>query len=249
MGSEVILTLAMVALAVSILFFKNRIPSVLIYGVISTLAVVLFSFYAAPDVALAEASIGLVFTIFLYMVVLQHKGKLWAAFIRVDDSIDYLELEILEDYCKKNDLELKVVYSDLPKTLEMLKEGRIDVAAGAFTEEIADLKLTVGFLETKTIYFGTPAHSTFLGGMNDLKSAAEAFENGEIDGFTVDLMRYRHSLFGHEIESVPSDEKNGVFYSLAVVGDDPERMDSIDSYLKMSKETGRLDGMVKEHIR
>ncbi len=249
MGSKEFLTVAMAGLAVFVLFSKNRISSVLLYGIVSTLAVVLFSFYAAPDVALAEASIGLVFTIFLYMVVLQHKGKLWIALVDVDDSIDYLELEILGDYCEKNDLELRVVYSDLERAIQILKEGRIDVVAGALTDQSPDLKLTEGFLETKLIYFGTPYVSKFLGGKGDLKSALKAFENGETEGISVDLMRYRRSLLNHEIEEIPSDEKNGVFYSFAIAEDDPELLKSFDSYLKRTKENGKLDEMVREHIR
>ncbi len=246
------LIFVVIGLSASILFIKGRISVVLAYGAISAIAVVIFSLYAAPDVALAEASIGLVFTVFLYMVVLQHKGKLWVTMVKIDRSIDELELEILSLYCKTHDLELKVIESTPNEALEMLKEGKTEIVAAALvsTHENHYVKMTDGFLETKMLYFeNDDEESPFLGGFNTFLEALEAFKVGKIKNFNVDLIRYLHSsLEGHSVPS-PKHEKKGFFYSFAVINDEPELLNSFNEYLKEIKESGKLQKMVERHIR
>ncbi len=241
-----------IGLSVSILFMKGRLSIILTYGAISAIAVVVFSLYAAPDVALAEASIGMVFTIFLYMVVLQHKGKLWVTMVKIDRSIDELELEFLSSYCKAHDLELRVVESTPNEALEMLKEGKTEIVAAALVSahENDHVKMTNGFLETKMLYFeNDDEKSSFLGGFNTFLDALKAFEIGKIKNFNVDLIRYLHSsLEGHNVPS-PKHEENGFFYSFAVINDEPELLDSLNEYLKNIKENGKLREMVERHIR
>lgn len=241
-----------IGLSISILFMKERISIVLTYGAISAIAVVIFSLYAAPDVALAEASIGLVFSVFLYMVVLQHKGKLWVTMVKVDRSIDELELDILGLYCKTHDLELKVTESSPSEALKLLKEGKTEMVAAALisTDKSDPVKMTDGFLETKILYFeNNDEKPLFLGGFNTFSEALRAFKDGNIKSFSVDLVRYLHSSL--EGYSVPSStyEKKGVFYSFAVIDDEPELLNSFNEYLKNIKENGNLQKIVEKHIR
>ncbi len=245
------LIFVIIGLSASILFTKGRISVVLAYGAISVIAVVIFSLYAAPDVALAEASIGLVFTVFLYMVVLQHRGKLWVTMVKIDRSIDELELEILSLYCKAHDLELKVIESTPNEALKILKEGKTEIVAAALvsTHKNDHVKMTDGFLETKILYFGGDEKSSFLGGFNSFLETLEAFKSGKIKHFKVDLIRYLHSsLEGHSVPT-PKREENGFFYSFAVINDEPELLNSFNEYLKKIKESGKLQEMVERHIR
>ncbi len=246
------LIFVIIGLSASILFTKERLSIVLTYGAISAIAVVIFSLYAAPDVALAEASIGLVFTVFLYMVVLQHKGKLWVTLVKIDRSIDELEVEILSSYCETHDLELKIVESTPDEALKTLKEGKTEIMAAALvnTHKNDHVKMTDGFLETKMLYFeDNGENSSFLGGFNTFLEALEAFKVGKIKNFSVDLARYLHSSLEGHIVPKPKREKKGFFYSFAVINDEPELINSLNIYLKEIKENGKLQNMVERHVR
>ncbi len=247
-----ILIFVIIGLSTSILLVKERVSIILTYGAISAIAVVIFSLYAAPDVALAEASIGLVFSVFLYMVVLQHRGKLWVTMVKIDRSIDELEIEILGSYCKAHDLELKVIESTPNEALKMLKDGKTEMVAAAFinTNKSDQVKMTDGFLETKILYFkNDDENSSFLGGFNTFLEALEAFKSGKIKHFKVDLARYLHSsLEGHNVP-IPEHEEKGFFYSFAVINDEPELLNSFNEHLKNMKESGNLQEMVERHIR
>ncbi|GEM_PF-1189688 len=245
------LILAIVALSASILFIKNRMTIILMYAALSTMAVVVFSIYSAPDVALAEASIGLVFTVFLYMVVLQHKGKLWVAFVKVSDSIDELEIELLSSYCESHELELKIVESNLEEAVKMLERGRVEIVAGALVnmKNSLDTRMTDGFLETKILYFGERESSKFLGGFTSFSKASKAFKKGEISGFYVDLFRYLHSALKNHTDLVPEYEERNIFYSFATIDDEPELLRSFNMYLSDIKKEGKLKKIVERHVR
>lgn len=245
------LILVIVALSASILFTKDRMATILIYAALSTMAVVIFSIYSAPDVALAEASIGLVFTVFLYMVVLQHKGKLWIAFVKVSDSIDELEIELLSSYCKSKELELKIIESDLETAMKMLEKGQVEIVAGALVnmKNDVDMRMTDGFLETKILYFGERKGSKFLGGFASFLEASRAFKSGEISGFYVDLFRYLHSALKNHTDLVPKYEERDIFYSFATIDDEPELLRSFNTYLNDIKKEGKLKKIVERHVR
>ena len=248
------LILAIVSLSTLILFIKDRIMIVLVYAAISTIAVVVFAIYSAPDVALAEASIGLVFTIFLYMVVLQHRGKLWVALVKVADSIDELQVELLSSYCEFRDLNLRILKLNLNEALRMLEEGRVEVVAGALVNEEkhaqrVPLTMTNGFLETKLIYFGKGKNAKFLGGFSSFDEALKAFKNKEIDGFYSDLFRYLNHTFKNHVDLIPKGEERGVFYSFAVIDDEPELLLDLNDYLTEMEKSGELKKIVERHVR
>lgn len=245
------LILTIVTLSMSILFIRDRMAIVLIYAALSTVAVVTFTIYSAPDVALAEASIGLVFTVFLYMVTLQHKGKLWVAFVKVSDPVDELEIELLDSYCEAHELDLKIVELDLKEAMKMLEEGRVEVVAGALVnvKNDIDMNMTKGFLETKLLYFGDRKDSKFLGGFSSFSQALKAFKEGKINGFYVDLFRYLHFAFKNHTDLVPKHEEKDLFYSFATIEDEPELLHSLNEYLNVIEKDGKLKEIVERHVR
>jgi uncharacterized MnhB-related membrane protein len=248
------LILVMIGLSASVFFLKDRTSAVLTYGAISVSAVVVFSMYAAPDVALAEASIGLVFTLFLYMVTLQHKGKLWFGLVEINKAIDDLEMEIIEDYCKTHELELKVVKVSEDDVLEMLKSGKIEVAGAALLKAFAipGIKMTEGFLETKVFTFGKIERSQAPLSFETKKSFKEkisALKDGKKEEFHIDLIRYISLPFSNEEMPKPTSEKKDIFYAFGVVEDEEELFQSINEYLKEIKESGKLKNMIERHVR
>ncbi len=243
------LIFVVIGLSASVLFLKDRTSAVLTYGTLSAVAVVIFSMYAAPDVALAEASIGLVFTLFLYMVTLQHRGKLWFGLVEVDHSLDNLEIEIMKDYCENHELELRIVRLKENEILRALRSGKVEVGAAAFLNilNVEGVKMTEGFLETKVFTFGEPTKIPFI--TNEyVKKSIEKFKENEVSGFHVDLIRYLSSSFSSELPKASS-QKNGVFYAFGVVEDEMELWRSLNSYLKEIKENGKLEKMIERHVK
>ncbi len=246
------LIFVIIGFAASVLFLKDRVSAVLTYGAISIVAVVVFSLYAAPDVALAEASIGLIFTLFLYMVTLQHREKLWFGLVEVDKSLDALEKAIIEDYCKTHDLDLRLVKVKENEVLEMLSSGRIEVAGAAFlnTFEIPGVRMTDGFLETKVLTFGTPSSTqNSFKTMGEFKKRIMNFKKDSDGGFRIDLIRYISLPFLSREMPQPNSEEKGVFYAFGVVADEEERLRSLNDYLKEIRENGKLKSMVERYVR
>ncbi len=239
-----------IGLSASILFLKDRTSAVLAYGAVSITAVVLFSMYAAPDVALAEASIGLVFTLFLYMVTLQHRGKLWLGLVEIDKGLDDLEIEIIRRYCESHELRLEIVKFNEGEILKMLESGKIEVAAAALlnTMKNENIRMTEGFLETKVFNFGNETQSGFKT-TRELEKAIEEFHENEDKGLSIDLVRYMSLPFSNEEMPPLHSEVKGVFYSFGVVADEEELFDSLNEYLKELKESGELNTMIERHVR
>ncbi len=240
--------IVIVFLASAVLFVKDRTTAVLLYGSLSAVAVVLFSTYAAPDVALAEASIGLVFTLFLYMVTLQHRGKLWFGLVEVERGVDALEFEIVKSYCENHDLDLKVVRVNEKEVFPLLKSGRIEVAAGAFLSnlKLEDGNVSEGFLETKVFEFGDPQKDEAV---LDLENALERYKLGKISGFRVDLARVMAlSLKSGELPK-PTKEIGNFMYTFVVISDDEELLESLNEHITTVKKNGELAKMVERHLK
>ncbi|MBN2619645.1 DUF4040 domain-containing protein [candidate division WOR-3 bacterium] len=68
---EVILVVAMLIAAISAGVFKNLLSAVIAAGFVSFIAAILFFLLHAPDVAMAEASIGAALTVAIFVIALK----------------------------------------------------------------------------------------------------------------------------------------------------------------------------------
>ena len=68
---EIILVVVMLAAAVSAGIFKDLLSAVIAAGFVSFIAAILFFLLHAPDVAMAEASIGAALTVAIFVIALK----------------------------------------------------------------------------------------------------------------------------------------------------------------------------------
>lgn len=68
---EIILVFVMLAGAVAACFFKDLLNAVIAAGFVSFIAAILFYFLHAPDVAMAEASIGAALTVAIFIIAIK----------------------------------------------------------------------------------------------------------------------------------------------------------------------------------
>ena len=238
------LMLMAIFLSCALLYVKARTSAVLLYGSLSAVAVVLFTVYAAPDVALAEASIGLVFTLFLYMVTLQHRGKLWFGLVKVERGIDELETEIMRDYCESHELVLKTMEVDISEVFSLLRSGKIEIAAGAFLQNlnVDGIETSDAFLETKVLELGEPEKGNVS---YDAEKALKEYQSGKIKGFRIDLARFISiSMDGGKFPNLTGQEK-GFRYVFGVVSDEEELLSSLNEHIAKLKESGKLEKMIE----
>ena len=94
--------------------------AVVVLGAFSLISSLIYLFYQAPDVALAEAVIGTTISTILYLVAMQ-KYRAFTVYILIDDPsvtdsayFDHSKqplMQALEKYCSKQELELHILYS------------------------------------------------------------------------------------------------------------------------------------------
>jgi len=68
------LIILMLAAAVAAVIFKNLLNAVIASGIVSLIAAILFYFLQAPDVAMAEASIGAALVTAVFVIALKRTG-------------------------------------------------------------------------------------------------------------------------------------------------------------------------------
>ncbi|MCD6239164.1 MAG: DUF4040 domain-containing protein [Thermotogae bacterium] len=239
MAFKTIIGLILLLMGIATISARKAITAVIFFAVTSTFAAILFALYRAPDVALAEVAIGAAFTSFLYLIALQHKGKLWVALVEVKGGLNVLEKWILEGFCERYHLELKLVpFPDISRAKEKLDSGEVEMIAGGIVSTPSIIH-TVPFLETKVLlltrsdkniktkdlglsYFNTPS-------------------NEGTDVIAIDLMRYRNFLLsnlGVKMEVIK--QINGLGYVFEVRADDKTLLKQLNDFILEAENTGRL---------
>ncbi|MCK4448553.1 MAG: DUF4040 domain-containing protein [Candidatus Marinimicrobia bacterium] len=72
---EIILVIVMLVAAISAGIFKNLLNAVIAAGFVSFIAAILFYFLQAPDVAMAEASIGAALTVAIFIIAIRKTNR------------------------------------------------------------------------------------------------------------------------------------------------------------------------------
>jgi len=169
-------------LAIAVILQNKPLKAVIISGAFSVSAAVAYFFVGAPDVAMAEASIGAVFTTFIYIVALKHSGRLRIMFVNVPglmkkdiQGYEGVEYELLKLFAEDRVMDLEIREIDSFDSLEHLED--FDILCGGITEKTVPKKLE----ELRIVpYLDTNIFSTRKGEKFDLVRIKNIIMNGEI---------------------------------------------------------------------
>ncbi len=238
MAFKTAITLIVLFMGVVTVSARKATTGVIFFAMTSTLAAILFTLYKAPDVALAEAAIGAAFTSFLYLIALQHKGKLWVALVEVEGGVNALENWILERFCERHNLELKLAYySDISEAKEKLNLGEVEMIGGGIVADPSFIH-TIPFLETKLLLLAKSD-----------KDIEEKDLTNKADIFVIDLMRYRSLLlsdFGSKMKILK--QIDGMGYVFVVREDDKMLLKQLNDFISEIKNKGELKKAIGRFI-
>jgi len=182
--------LSMLAIAFYTVFQKRFIQGVLGRTALSILAVALYVFLGAPDVAIAEALLGALLTTFVYILVIKNPGVLTVGmtpvrvlFEKRENAYMGLEYEVIHRFCKEYGYTLKIMEFERPEeVMEAVREGIVDIGCGGLVSEEG-----IKYLETRLLNIG---------------------------GKMMDLLRYQDKAFKGEIKEGPEDVRKGYYVFL-----------------------------------
>jgi len=153
---EISLGIILILLALLVVLQNKPLKAIIISGAFGASAAITYFFVGAPDVAMAEASIGAVFTTFVYIVALKHSGKLKIGYLNVpglaeESSQGYegVEYEILKLFSEDVSMTIEMHRIDSLEDTERLTE--FDIICGGITEkESADKAdfISIPYLDT-----------------------------------------------------------------------------------------------------
>ncbi|HEW92873.1 MAG TPA: DUF4040 domain-containing protein [Thermotogaceae bacterium] len=154
---EISLGIILVVLALIVVLQNKPLKAIILSGAFSASAAITYFFIGAPDVAMAEASIGAVFTTFVYIVALKHSGKLRVGYIdqaglikRGAHGYEGVEYELLKLFSEDRAMSLEMKKIDSFDSIEKLEN--FDIICGGMVESTFSGKLRdfmlIPYLET-----------------------------------------------------------------------------------------------------
>ncbi|HDG61601.1 MAG: hypothetical protein B5M49_03015 [Thermotoga sp. 4484_232] len=182
--------LLMLAISFYTVFQKRFIQGVLGRTALSILAVALYVFLGAPDVAIAEALLGALLTTFVYILVIKNPGVLTVGmtpvrilFEKREDAYIGLEYEVIHRFCREYGYTLKIMEFERPEeVMEAVREGIVDIGCGGLVSEEG-----IKYLETRLL---------------------------DIGGNVMDILRYQDKAFKGEIKESPEGVRKGYYVFL-----------------------------------
>lgn len=104
-----ILLVMLLLVTITMVIEKNNTKLVIYFSVFSLIAASLYFYNHAPDVALAEIAVGSAFIPLIFLIAIS-KQRTFTIMVITDQPFIYIEL--FNDFCKKENLKLKVVNSE-----------------------------------------------------------------------------------------------------------------------------------------
>lgn len=117
MTIEILLQIIMIIITIAIIRTENNLNLIILFSGCSLIAASLYFMYKAPDVALAEVSIGSAIIPLIFIVAISKQKEfivithLKNDFFKDHDDVGH-GYEILDEFCKYYDLKLKIYCSD-----------------------------------------------------------------------------------------------------------------------------------------
>ena len=214
-----IIIILMLIIAIYTIFQKKFIQGIIGRTALSILAVVLYVFLGAPDVAIAEALLGALLTTFVYVLVIKNPGVLTLGiapvrilFEKRENAYTGLEYEIINRFCEKYGYALKIMEFEKPEeVMEAVREGVVDIGCGGLVSEEG-----IKYLETRLL---------------------------DIGGESIDLLRYQEKVFKNEIKENPRYVKKG-YYTFLVSNKAGEIGDRFIEFI----EKENLKDLIEKHL-
>lgn len=162
MGLRLLLIL-LPLVAAWIIFQRRLLGAVILMGTFSLVTSGTYFLLHAPDVAIAEAALGVSLVTFIYILAIRKRGKLTVVadearpfLYRVGEVIEGIDYEILAGLAEELGLELRVVFVQRGEILDWLRRGEADIAAGGFIpsakeQEVQQVHLSPGYILTKLV--------------------------------------------------------------------------------------------------
>lgn len=132
----------MVICAVYTVSRKKPLEAVFGRTVLSVVAVFLYTVASGPDVALAEALLGVMLSTFVYVSLFRKLGSIRVGFLPAEhlfekkvDTYAGLVYEILKTFAKKNGYDLEVIsFNDTEELLSSFAEKNLEFVCGPLVE-------------------------------------------------------------------------------------------------------------------
>jgi len=146
---ELLLGILAIVLAIGVITGSNPIRSIIFMGAFSITIATYYYDMGAPDVAMAEATLGAVFTTFIYIVAIKHRGSIKIAYIRkvpffykTKDGFDGIEYQILHEFAKQINMKLEITrIADIPSNRDIQNDNtfQFDIICGGLESNL-DIK-------------------------------------------------------------------------------------------------------------
>lgn len=129
---NIVLLILLLLITIFITIEKNNQKSIVFFSVFSLIAASLYFYNHAPDVALAEIAVGSAFIPLIFLIAISKQRTFT---VMLDTDQEFLYPELLEDFCKQENLKLKVINAD------MIQNDEGKSIHGAFRRQDIDLIL------------------------------------------------------------------------------------------------------------
>ncbi len=131
---EIVLGTMGILFATMVIVSKNPMRAVIYMGAFSITMATYYYYMGAPDVAMAEATLGAVFTTFIYIVAIKHRGAIKVAYIRKipffyreQNQFRGSEYTMLKRFADRNAMHLEITrIASLPTTKDTLEDPSFD---------------------------------------------------------------------------------------------------------------------------
>jgi len=131
---EIILGIMGIAFAVGVITAPGHMRAVIFMGAFSITMATYYYAMGAPDVAMAEATLGAVFTTFIYVVAMKHRGSIKVAYIRnkpffyrENGKFTGIEYNLLKTFADLSSMHLEITrIANVPSHSDLKKDPSFD---------------------------------------------------------------------------------------------------------------------------
>ncbi len=144
---EVTLGFMGIIFAIGVVLSHNPMRAVIFMGAFSITMATYYYAMGAPDVAMAEATLGAVFTTFIYVVAMKHRGSIKVAYIRkepfffkTNNGFAGSEYHLLKRFADKNAMHLEITrIAEIPshKDLQTDRSFQFDIICGGLKDSLS----------------------------------------------------------------------------------------------------------------
>ena len=220
------------SVSISLLWARNLIVSILLFGLFGTMTSGAYLLMGAPDVSFASLALGAGFTTFVFIISVRKTGKIKVGYVNTPYLIDRkeevgytgFEYELISGFAKEQNLDLDFEVITLEADSEL---KRFDLLMGGLYEDGEHTALFESWNKVQVL-------ETRL-----LKN-----EKGEI----IDLMRYKHKLMKDGYHDLEYDNLGKSYYFFLIEKTRTELADSLKAFIDEAVEDGRFEEWIRRNL-